>query len=112
MEDLYSQTNNKPLIFNKLRQLLKYLGPAFIISVAYIDPGNFAANIYGGSVFNYNLVWVILWSNFMAIFLQSMSAKLGIATGHNLPEMCGKLLGEEQIGFYGVVRNSQQWQPI
>jgi manganese transport protein len=75
----------------KLRQLFKFLGPAFIVSVAYIDPGNFATNISGGSVFNYNLVWVILWSNLMAIFLQSMSAKLGIATGHNLPEMCGKL---------------------
>lgn len=73
------------------RQLFKFLGPAFIVSVAYIDPGNFATNISGGSVFNYNLVWVILWSNLMAVFLQSMSAKLGIATGHNLPEMCGKL---------------------
>jgi manganese transport protein len=59
--------------------------------VAYIDPGNFATNINGGSVFNYSLVWVILWSNLMAIFLQSMSAKLGIATGYNLPEMCGKV---------------------
>lgn len=74
-----------------IRQFLKFLGPAFIVSVAYIDPGNFATNISGGSVFNYNLIWVILWSNLMAIFLQSMSAKLGIATGHNLPEMCGKL---------------------
>jgi manganese transport protein len=73
------------------RQLLKFLGPAFIVSVAYIDPGNFATNISGGSVFNYNLIWVILWSNLMAIFLQSLSAKLGIATGHSLPEMCGKL---------------------
>jgi manganese transport protein len=76
---------------SKLRILMKYLGPAFIVSVAYIDPGNFATNISGGSVFNYNLIWVILWSNLMAIFLQSMSAKLGIATGHNLPEMCGIL---------------------
>lgn len=75
----------------RIRQFLKFLGPAFIVSVAYIDPGNFATNISGGSIFNYNLVWVILWSNLMAIFLQSMSAKLGIATGHNLPEMCGKL---------------------
>lgn len=75
----------------KRRQLLTFLGPAFIVSVAYIDPGNFATNISGGSVFNYNLLWVILWSNLMAIFLQSMSAKLGIATGYNLPEMCGKL---------------------
>lgn len=78
-------------IIQKLRGLLKFLGPAFIVSVAYIDPGNFATNISGGSIFNYNLLWVILWSNLMAIFLQSMSAKLGIATGCNLPEMCGKV---------------------
>ena len=76
-------------IFSKLKHLSKFLGPAFIVSVAYIDPGNFATNISGGSTFNYTLIWVILWSNIMAIFLQCMSAKLGIATGHNLPEMCG-----------------------
>lgn len=74
-----------------LRQVLKFAGPAFIVSVAYIDPGNFATNIAGGSVFNYNLIWVVLWSNLMAIFLQTMSAKLGIATGRNLPELCGSL---------------------
>lgn len=71
--------------------ILKYIGPAFIVSVAYIDPGNFATNINGGSAFNYSLIWVILWSNVMAIFLQCLSAKLGIATGHNLPEMCALL---------------------
>lgn len=78
-------------ILNRLKRLSRFLGPAFIVSVAYIDPGNFATNISGGSTFNYALVWVILWSNLMAIFLQAMSAKLGIATGNNLPEMCGKL---------------------
>lgn len=81
-------------IINKIRlylcQLLKFLGPAFIISVAYIDPGNFATNISGGSQFNYTLLWVILWSNILAIFLQINSAKLGIATGKNLSEMCAK----------------------
>ncbi|MGB9678890.1 MAG: Nramp family divalent metal transporter [Thermoanaerobacteraceae bacterium] len=82
----YIQKQN---IFTKLKNLIKYLGPAFIISVAYIDPGNFATNITGGSIYNYKLVWVIFWSNIIAIFLQIMSAKLGIATGHNLPEMCG-----------------------
>lgn len=74
----------------RLGQMLKFIGPAFIVSVAYIDPGNFATNIEGGSVYNYTLIWVILWSNVLAIFLQTMSAKLGIATGHNLPEMCAK----------------------
>ena len=72
----------------KLRGLFKYLGPAFIVSVAYVDPGNFATNITGGSMFNYNLLWVILFSNMMAIFLQINSAKLGIATNKNLSEMC------------------------
>lgn len=86
----------------KAKSLLKFLGPAFIVSVAYIDPGNFATNISGGSVFNYNLVWVILWSNIMAVFLQSMSAKLGIATGHNLPEMCSKTFSRKTNWFFWI----------
>lgn len=84
----------------KIKGLLKYIGPAFIVSVAYIDPGNFATNISGGSKFNYDLVWVILWSNLMAIFLQSMSAKLGIATGHNLPEMCSRVFSRKTNWFF------------
>lgn len=72
----------------RLAELSRFLGPAFIVSVAYIDPGNFATNITGGSAFNYDLVWVILWSNITAIFVQIMSAKLGIATGKSLPEVC------------------------
>ncbi|MCX7615182.1 MAG: Nramp family divalent metal transporter [Clostridiales bacterium] len=87
----------------KFRNLLKYLGPAFIVSVAYIDPGNFATNIAGGSVFNYNLVWVILWSNLMAIFLQIMSAKLGIATGKNLPQMCKEVFSKRLNWFFYFV---------
>lgn len=83
--------------------LARYLGPAFIVSVAYIDPGNFATNISGGSIFNYNLVWVILWSNLMAIFCQTMSAKLGIATGYNLPVMCAKVFSRKINWFYWVV---------
>ena len=76
---------------DKLKSLLRYLGPAFIVSVAYIDPGNFATNISGGSNFNYSLLWVILWSNLMAIFLQTLSAKLGITTGTDLATHCGKV---------------------
>ncbi len=70
---------------------MKYLGPAFIVSVAYMDPGNFGTNIAGGSRFAYDLLWVILWSNVMAIFVQILSAKLGIATGVNLPDHCGQV---------------------
>jgi manganese transport protein len=70
--------------------------------VAYIDPGNFATNISGGSKFNYNLVWVILWSNLMAIFLQTISAKLGIATGYNLPEMCARVFTRKTNWFFWI----------
>ncbi len=93
--------NNKILV--KIKQLLKYLGPAFIISVAYIDPGNFATNISGGAKFNYELIWVILFSNIMAIFLQTMSAKLGIATGKNLPEMCAEVFPKSVNWIFWIV---------
>src|SRR6266568_4627900 len=69
-------------------RILPFLGPAFIACVAYIDPGNFATNIAGGSRFGYTLVWVIVVSNLMAMLIQTLSAKLGIATGRNLPEVC------------------------
>jgi manganese transport protein len=69
-------------------RLLPFLGPAFIACVAYMDPGNFATNIAGGSKFGFTLVWVIVASNLMAMLIQTLSAKLGIATGRNLPEVC------------------------
>ena len=69
-------------------RILPFLGPAFVACVAYIDPGNFATNIAGGSKFGYTLVWVIVAANLMAMLIQTLSAKLGIATGHNLPEVC------------------------
>jgi manganese transport protein len=69
-------------------RLFPFLGPAFIACVAYIDPGNFATNIQGGAQYGYLLVWVIVVSNLMAMLIQALSAKLGIATGLNLPEMC------------------------
>lgn len=71
-----------------LAKLLPFLGPAFIASVAYMDPGNFATNIQGGAKFGYQLLWVILASNLMAMLIQSLSAKLGIASGQNLAEHC------------------------
>jgi manganese transport protein len=71
-----------------LRAVWPFLGPAFIAAVAYVDPGNFATNVAGGAKFGYLLLWVILASNLMAMLIQSMSAKLGIATGMNLPEVC------------------------
>ena len=69
-------------------RLLPFLGPAFIASIAYIDPGNFATNIAGGSQFGYTLVWVVVASSIMAMLVQGLSAKLGVATGRNLAEVC------------------------
>jgi manganese transport protein len=70
-----------------LRGLWPFLGPAFIAAIAYVDPGNFATNIASGSKYGYLLLWVILVSNLMAMLIQTMSAKLGIATGDNLAEL-------------------------
>lgn len=72
----------------RLGRLLPFLGPAFIASVAYVDPGNFATNIQAGAMYGYMLVWVIVASNLMAMIIQTLSAKLGIATGKNLAEHC------------------------
>lgn len=70
------------------RALLPFIGPAFIASIAYIDPGNFATNIQSGAQFGYKMLWVIVLANLMALLLQNMSAKIGIATGKNLAELC------------------------
>jgi manganese transport protein len=71
-----------------LRGLWPFLGPAFIAAVAYVDPGNFATNIAAGAEYGYLLLWVVLAANLMAMVVQTLSAKLGIATGRNLPELC------------------------
>ena len=71
-----------------LRAILPFLGPAFIASIAYVDPGNFATNISAGAQFGYALLWVILLANLMAMLMQALAAKLGIATGMNLAETC------------------------
>jgi manganese transport protein len=70
------------------RGALPFLGPAFVAAVAYVDPGNFATNMAGGAKFGYLLLWVVVTANLMAMLIQSMSAKLGIATGKSLPEVC------------------------
>jgi manganese transport protein len=74
------------------RSIWPFLGPAFVAAVAYIDPGNFATNVAGGSKFGFTLVWVIVASNLMAMLIQTLSAKLGLATGRNLPEICRERL--------------------
>jgi len=72
----------------RTRQLWPLLGPAFVTAIAYVDPGNFATNITAGSTYGYLLVWVIIVSNVMAMLIQYLSAKAGVATGKSLPALC------------------------
>jgi manganese transport protein len=93
--DVLSGTSKK----GRLAKLMPFLGPAFIASVAYMDPGNFATNIAGGAQFGYMLLWVIVASNLMAMLLQTLSAKLGIATGRNLAEICRDRFSRPVVWF-------------
>jgi manganese transport protein len=70
------------------RSVKAMLGPAFVVAVAYVDPGNFATNMAGGATYGYLLLWVIVSASVLAMFIQYLSAKLGIATGRTLPELC------------------------
>jgi manganese transport protein len=72
----------------RLRAMLALLGPAFVACIAYVDPGNFATNIAGGAKYGYLLLWVLVAANLIAMLVQNLSAKIGIATGKNLPELC------------------------
>jgi manganese transport protein len=78
---------------------MPFLGPAFIACVAYVDPGNFATNVAAGAQFGYALGWVVLTANLMAMLVQSLSAKLGIATGLSLPEVCRERLPHGVVVF-------------
>ncbi len=96
-EEVLTGKSKKGLI----ARILPFLGPAFIACVAYVDPGNFATNIQGGAQFGYMLLWVILASNLMAMLIQTLSAKLGIATGRNLAELCREQFPEPvSIGMW------------
>jgi manganese transport protein len=75
-----------PLARGRIRVTVAMLGPAFVASIAYVDPGNFATNIQGGAEYGYLLLWVVLVANLMAMLVQYLSAKLGIVTGQSLPE--------------------------
>ncbi|MDW5594353.1 Nramp family divalent metal transporter [Conexibacter stalactiti] len=75
-----------------LKGVLPLLGPAFVAAIAYVDPGNFATNIDGGASYGYTLLWVILAANLIGMLIQTLSAKLGLATGRNLPELCRERL--------------------
>jgi manganese transport protein len=75
----------------RLRAAIALTGPAFVASVAYIDPGNFATNFAGGSRFGYRLVWVVTLASMVAILVQYLSSKVGLATGRSLPAVCGQV---------------------
>ena len=81
---------------------LALLGPAFIAAIGYIDPGNFATNIQAGAAYGYKLLWVVVWANIMAMVIQLMSAKLGIATGKNLAEHIRDRFPRPAVWFYWV----------
>ena len=87
----------RPTLETREPSLWRFFGPAFVASVAYIDPGNFATNIQGGTEFGYRLLWVLLWSNAMAILIQYLSAKLGIVTGLTLPQACRRYFGRRSV---------------
>ena len=91
--------------------MFPFLGPAFVAAVAYIDPGNFATNVAAGAKYGYLLLWVVLASNLMAMLIQSMSAKLGIATGLNLAEACRERFPVRWHSRCGSRRRSSQWRP-
>ena len=76
----------------RVARIAPWFGPAFVAAIAYADPGNFATNFTGGASFGYLLVWVIVAANLMAMLIQSLSAKLGLVTGHDLPELCRRHL--------------------
>ncbi|GGR50275.1 divalent metal cation transporter MntH [Deinococcus seoulensis] len=95
---ILERTGNK----RGLARILPFLGPAVIASIAYMDPGNFATNIQGGAQFGYGLLWVILAANLMAMLIQNLSAKLGIATGKNLPEVIRERFPRPAVWLYWV----------
>src|SRR5215469_13827028 len=73
---------------NPLKRLFAFLGPAYLVSVGYMDPGNWATDLEGGAQFGYALIWVLLMSNLMAVLLQTLAARLGVVTGHDLAQAC------------------------
>jgi manganese transport protein len=88
LPDAFPSPLERLLARGRLRATLSMLGPAFVAAVAYVDPGNFATNITAGAKYGYLLLWVVLLANLMAMLVQYLSAKLGVVTERNLPELC------------------------
>lgn len=81
------------------RKLFAFFGPAYLVSVGYMDPGNWATDLAGGSQFGYTLLWVLLMSNLIALLLQSLSARLGIVRGLDLAQASAKFIPHLPMGF-------------
>lgn len=95
------QKTTMPFITQR-KAKMSLLGPAFIAAIGYIDPGNFATNIQAGASYGYQLLWVVVWANIMAMLIQLLSAKLGIATGKNLAEHIRDRFPKPLVWFYWV----------
>jgi hypothetical protein len=85
------------------RTALALLGPPFVASVAYVDPGNFATNFAGGAEHGYQLVWVVVMANLLAILIQYLTSKAGLATGQSLPELCRQRYGRRHPASYSTL---------
>ena len=89
-----------------LRRMFAFAGPAYLVSVGYMDPGNWATDLEGGAKFGYKLLWVLVVSNLMAILLQTLSARLGIVTGRDLAQACREAYPKSvNYALWGAVRN-------
>ena len=88
LEEVHGTVSIPPASRNPLKRLFAFLGPAYLVSVGYMDPGNWATDLEGGARFGYALIWVLLMSNMMAVLLQTLAARLGVVTGHDLAQAC------------------------
>lgn len=105
-----SQTTERT---NKQRKVkLALMGPAFIAAIGYIDPGNFATNIQAGASYGYQLLWVVVWANIMAMLIQLLSAKLGIATGKTWPSISVTVFPAALSGSTGYRQKLSRWRQI
>src|SRR3954452_25184314 len=87
LEDVHSSVAI-PLGGHWMKRLFAFAGPAYMVSVGYMDPGNWATDLEGGARFGYRLIWVLLMSNLMAVLLQTLSVRLGLVTGRDLAQAC------------------------
>src|SRR5436853_2900652 len=88
LEDVHSSVPIPQGKGTRWRRLFAFAGPAYLVSVGYMDPGNWATDLEGGARFGYALIWVLLMSNVMAVLLQTLAARLGVVTGHDLAQAC------------------------